>query len=241
MKPKNESATTAMRDPRYERKFLVRGIDVFSLRKMICLSEGVFIERYHARTVNNIYFDGPDFELYSSSVRGYPVRKKIRIRWYGSTEGEIAGAVLEVKSKSGATNSKNSYPLGPLTITKGCDLTHQIEAAFLMAGLPEPLFSELKALRPVMLNTYRRTYYESASYGVRLTLDNDLKFYGINGNANMFLRRTAEPEISVIELKYKPESEGVVSRMTSRFPFRLTKCSKYVMGINRVYLFSDLA
>jgi hypothetical protein len=39
----------------------------------------------------------------------------------------------------------------------------------------------------------------------------------------------------IVELKFGLGAEGGASRIASRFPFRLTRCSKYVLGVEALY------
>jgi hypothetical protein len=226
---------------RFERKFLLRDVNHFHLQNMILLNKGGFSEKYHSRQINNIYFDTPNFDLYSASIKGFSPRRKIRIRWYGDMFGNINNAVLEIKFKEGVVNHKSSYVLGNLDLTQGSKIFEQINKSIDNSQIPYHLLSSIKSLKPVLINQYVRKYYESMNHSIRLTLDWDLLFLSINRYSNYHLNRFLERNLSILELKYDSVIDSGIDKVTNEFPFRLTKCSKYVLGINRVFLFSDLS
>jgi hypothetical protein len=226
---------------RFERKFLLRNVDTFHLHKLVLFNRGDFIERFHVRKVNNIYLDTPNLDLYSANLKGFSNRKKIRIRWYGDMFGKIDKPVLEIKSKEGNVNHKTAFPLGEFYLSEGIIINDELEKAFDNSKIPGPLILNIKSLKPVLLNQYERKYYESMSLDIRLTLDWNLRFFGISRYGNYFLNRTSEDDLSVLELKYQNDLDGVADYIANQFPFRITKSSKYVLGINRVFLLSDFA
>jgi len=54
------------------------------------------------------------------------------------------------------------------------------------------------------------------------------------------LRARAEDHgVVIVELKYDRADEREAERVASRFPFRLTRSSKYVRGVERVGAFAS--
>jgi len=95
---------------------------------------------------------------------------------------------------------------------------------------------KLRALRPVLLNQYKRKYFQSADKNYRITVDTDLRFYRIGNYSNPFLHQVTDNGHIILELKYNKEMDDNVGLITNAFPFRLTKSSKYVSAIDRIYV-----
>ena len=101
--------------------------------------------------------------------------------------------------------------------------------------LPHDVVTRLAPLNVVLLNRYYRSYYLSADRTFRLTIDSDFEYCKITRLHNNFLARTVKRRGGVVELKYDLEDDGRAERITSAFPFRVTKNSKYVEGIESVW------
>ena len=88
---------------------------------------------------------------------------------------------------------------------------------------------------PVLLNRYRRKYYESNDKKFRITIDDDQSFYKIKAYNNDFLYKYEDSDSIIVELKYNINSDSEVANITNALPFRLTKSSKYARGIELLY------
>ena len=84
----------------------------------------------------------------------------------------------------------------------------------------------------MLINRYERKYFVSADKRFRVTLDTNLEFYKVKSFAEESVRRISPGEKYIVEVKYGFGSEEDAHRLTSRFPFRLTKSSKYVDGMD---------
>jgi len=84
------------------------------------------------------------------------------------------------------------------------------------------------------VNRYRRHYFCSSDRKVRLTIDSDLTFYRFERHANCFLRRVHVPALVVLELKYSDAASTEAASVANQLPFRMTRMSKYVFGLNAV-------
>ena len=94
---------------------------------------------------------------------------------------------------------------------------------------------KLKSMKPVLLNRYSRKYFQSVNRDYRITVDTDIVFYRINCRNNSFLKKMTEDVNVVLELKYNQDMDDNASFITNHFPFRLTKSSKFVSGIERTF------
>ena len=223
-----------VQDFRYERKFLLEGLDRHLVKAMVKSHPGMFSEIYHPRTVNNIYLDSVDFDSYSANVVGISERIKARVRWYGDEMHKIAGPVLEFKIKSGFLGKKDRFTLEPFVLDEGFS-SRYFRNFIRESELPGEVKASLAALDVVLLNRYRRTYFLSADKKFRITIDTDMEYYRIAGLRNSYLSRISDRNSGVVELKYDPVDDVRAERITSAFPFRVTKNSKYVQGIDRCW------
>ena len=230
-----ERGYTPLRSFRYERKFLVDELRPFQVESLIRLHPRLFHAPYPPRFVNNLYFDTPDMENYYDNVFGASRRRKVRLRWYGAPFGGLTSPVLEIKVKDGLVGTKHSYPLPPFCLDQGFCNTF-FRCLTQNADLPENVRRDMNNLEVVLFNRYYRRYYASRDGHFRLTLDSDMAYYKANCVlGNTFIHHCMNPHELVVELKYEVEQEAQANRVASYFPFRATRNSKYVQGIETVY------
>ncbi len=215
---------------RYERKLVSYTLGPREVEALIRLHPALFREIHRERSVNNIYFDTPFLDGYHDNVSGVPDRLKCRIRWYGKLFGPVERPVLELKRKRGFVGHKLGQPLPPFTLDEG----FVAKGLFDGAALSERLQLYLATLRPTLLNRYRRRYYLSADGRFRLTLDWELEFHRIAAHSNAFAECVRRPQRVILEVKYERDTKGA-AEITGRFPFRLSRSSKYVVGIDALY------
>lgn len=229
-----EKAASKKNSFRYERKFVVAGFHNRELESMIRLNPALFSEIHYQRQVNNIYFDTHDFKNYRDNIDGCAERIKVRIRWYGELFGEITRPVLEYKIKSALVGGKESYKLQSFCLDS--DFTFQtVMEVISRSEVPEKVRSDFKNLQPTLLNCYTRRYFLSANKQYRLTLDQNMEYYKIRKSNNFFVSKFKDHHSTIIELKYSTDADNRANLISSLFPFRMTKSSKYVNGIDRFY------
>jgi hypothetical protein len=195
----------------------------------------MFYAPYPPRNVNSLYLDTPDMENYYDNVYGASRRRKVRLRWYGSLFGAIERPVLENKVKEGLVGIKHSYPLADFRLKPGfCD--RSLQQVLAVSELPPNVWQDVRSLNLVLLNRYYRRYYASRDGRYRLTLDTNLEYYQANRLlGNSFTHKQVNHGQLVLELKYEADHEPGADRVASFFPFRVTRFSKYVQGVERVY------
>jgi hypothetical protein len=218
---------------RYERKFLVDELDPREVESVVRLHPALFREVYPPRWVDNIYLDSFDARNYRDNVDGLRDRVKVRIRWYGDLFGRIDRPVLELKRKRGLLGTKNAYPMSSFSLGPGFDL-RVLAVAVGGSDLPEWVREEVMSLSPALLNRYRRRYLLSADGGIRLTLDAEREFYSIGPRNNTFCFKLRDSRTSIVELKHSPEWAERAIEVAARLPFRMTKSSKYVQGVDQL-------
>lgn len=219
---------------RYERKFLVDQLDQHQTKALILRHPGFFYQPYPPRYVNNFYLDSPALDNYYDNVGGSGSRRKIRIRWYGELFGPISKPVLEFKIKEGLVGTKIHYDFSDFRLEKGyCD--DHLRKIIRASALPPEVKIILYDQDVVLLNRYFRHYYTTRDGRFRLTLDTDLSYLRVGHLDNHFAHKQTDHRNLVVELKYDMEHDPSAFQVSSFFPFRVTKSSKYVQGIERVY------
>ena len=216
---------------RYERKFIPAACSVAQVLACIRMHPALFRETYPERTVNNLYLDTPARRYYFDHVNGTACREKVRVRWYGAFHGRVEQPRLEFKYRRGLLGGKTTHALPALTVNGGF---RRADLATLWRDLPEATRLRLGGLEPVLVNRYRRRYFASANGHFRITLDWALE----TGDARATTQapRPVHPDEPrfILELKYDAAHAGEVDRLTHAFPFRLIRCSKYVLGVERL-------
>lgn len=218
---------------RYERKFLAESMSLAETLALVLRHPALFREAYPPRSVNNIYLDSPALRDYHDHIQGVACRSKTRIRWYGSCGVIVEHPVLERKIKQGEVGGKISYPL-PAMALDADDPRRVVDAALRCGDVPPMLRAAAGLLMPTLVNRYQRRYYVSADGSYRLTVDWDLQFAGFARFAAGGSLSAADPSV-IIELKYAPcHADNAADAVSNALPFRLTRCSKYVLGVQRM-------
>ena len=220
---------------RYERKFLISEINSEDVESIVNLHPAMFSEIFQKRSVNNIYFDSPELNNYFDNVGGNMQRIKTRIRWYGELFDNIEKPVLELKIKNGLLGSKLRFSLPQFKLDNHFNM-QKIFHIIQNTKIPEVVETGLKYLQPALLNRYNRRYFLSADKRYRITIDTDQVFYQIGFRSNSFLKNLRDNVNVILELKYNIDADDDAKHITEHFPFRLTKSSKYVAGIKKVYV-----
>ena len=215
---------------RYERKYLVPENEYQDLVQMIRMHPAHFRVAYPPRWVNNMYFDDPCFKAVHENLEGIAKRRKFRMRWYGLEE--TFEPHLEIKFKQGLVGDKiNAYP--GLIMNQHKSLGEIVDTISKTDSRKELQFAS-GAYLPTLLNRYRRLYYHTPE-GIRLTIDEKVAYSSCNKNAKLSEQFYHLSDMLVIEIKYTHEQSSRAAKVASYFPFRLSKNSKYVNGIDFLY------
>ena len=229
------SGYTQLRSYRYERKFLVEELLPSQVIALVRQHPLLFYAPYPPRQVNSLYLDTVDMENYFDNVSGAEIRRKVRLRWYGSATGEIRSPMLEIKVKQGHVGKKISYRIADFTLDE-CFCDRVFQAVADRSNLPIVVRDDLHTLSPVLLNCYQRGYFATRDDDFRVTIDSQQIFWKVNmALCNPLLHRQKNARDVIVELKYEIEHEAKADRAAGYFPFRVTRNSKYVQGIERVY------
>ena len=220
---------------RYERKSLVEGLDAHQVRMLVRRHPGMFYEPFPPRFINNLYLDSEDLQNYEDNLSGTEERHKARIRWYGKLFGEAQNPMLEFKVKKGLVGTKYSFPLPDFHFEDGfahADIQRLIQSA----ELPEHTKFHLRNLHVSLCNRYYRWYYATRDRRFRITIDTGMTYYRVKRDHNRFAHKYVDQNHVVVELKYDHHLDTQADRIASFFPFGLSRNSKYITGIEAVYL-----
>jgi len=226
---------TALKKSRYERKFVVSQLSKANIEQIVRAHPAAFSEIYHERYINNIYLDSHNLMSYIDNNVGKSHRKKVRIRWYGDLLGYIEHPILEFKLKTGAVGDKHSFFLKSFVLDKNFNID-LLKNIFKKSDLPDRVMDEILTLEPTLLNRYSRKYFQTIDKNFRLTIDTDLEYHDISRRNNNFIKHDINYIDNVVELKYENNKDNKADFITNNLPFRMTKSSKYVNGIEKFHL-----
>lgn len=220
---------------RYEKKFTIEGMNAAQVIAVLKAHPSIFRELYPPRYVNNIYLDSPLLSDYYSNVNGHHQRQKVRVRWYHDLFREVKDAVLEFKIKEGEVGTKEQFPFPRFHMNES--LTERAFREIVRrSSLPNSAKTRLRGLEFAILNRYKRWYFATPNQSFRATVDADLSFYHLRKLSNHFMYSHSEHRNLILELKYQVENDPAANRICAVFPFRITRSSKYISGIDHVYL-----
>ena len=219
---------------RHERKFFTSDLSGHEMEHILRHHPAMFFEVYPERWVNNCYLDSMELDSYADNLAGVKDRVKARVRWYGALFGPIRRSFLELKIKKGLVGRKERFGLGDFALDEGFCRTAMAEV-LRRSELPNRIRVDMLALSPVLVNRYRRKYFESADRKFRVTLDQELCYYTVRPTRNTFAERRADDQELVVELKYAPEDEEGAARISGWFPLMMSRNSKYATGVDRLY------
>jgi hypothetical protein len=227
---RNSTMTPSEPPLRYERKYIPRGHTLGEVLAIVRRHPALFHEAYQARAINNIYFDTPRMGDYQDHVNGAADRIKTRIRWYGPLLGHTEHPVLERKNKRGLVSGKHGYELPPFSFD-GEVLRNDLQLLFDRAKMPGAVRAQMLHRRPILVNRYQRRYFLSADRLFRLTVDTEMEFRRLSAIAGLLSSAVTSVPPVVIELKYGLAVAERAGAITSQIPFRVERCSKYIIGL----------
>ncbi|BDS13251.1 polyphosphate polymerase domain-containing protein [Aureispira anguillae] len=205
---------------RFERKYRIENLSMIHIMQIIKSHPASFYKLYPNRTVNNIYFDSPNLTCLNDNLKGINVRKKYRVRWYGTDTKKIIQPKLEVKYKENELGGKTIFDVPPFALSDLKTIQKEVNQ----------LIPQQFSLQPTLLNSYERSYWGTKNGKFRITIDSNLRFHSLLHSPN-FVKYSHRDAVVIVELKYEKEDEKDLQRISRFLPFRLSKNSKYVNGI----------
>lgn len=205
---------------RFERKYRVDILTLAEVKQIFFLHPASFREHHPDRQINNIYFDSPDLITMGLNHSGVGYRKKFRVRWYGADPAVVEKPRFEIKLKKNELGGKEITDIEPFSLDNLYPLTDKINH----------LVTDSIVLQPVLLNSYQRSYLISADGRFRVTLDHHMHYHSLL-NQSQFTGYIHHDPAIVIELKYEADNDDLLSEVSQFIPFRQSKHSKYVTGV----------
>lgn len=203
---------------RYERKYRIENQHYLQILQEIMSINGAFFTAYPDRWVNSIYLDNMNYGALRENLSGVSNRSKYRLRWYGKNYQIIPNPILEEKVKTNLLGYKNLQKL------ESTNLGAQNLRQKLDIGSLKDL-----GLEPVVMVRYLRTYLESFDRRVRITIDRDLQYRGMNNyEVDPF---SENDDALILEIKYDQDIEEEIQNILQSVKYRLTKNSKFVSGM----------
>ena len=209
--------------PRYERKYFINDLSINEVKILLKLNPFHFSEIFSTRHINNIYYDTKSYQCLEDNILGISKRFKVRLRWYGKSN-ENVNPNLEIKIKKGLLGKKRTLSLEEITL-------NEINTKFPnLKKFSKSLNLDLSEFIPTLINSYTRTYYLSQDKKIRITIDSNQTFGQIIRGVP--IRRISDKSSIILELKYEKGNNNLATQVSQFFPFRLSKSSKYVRGLN---------
>lgn len=160
---------------RSEKKYLITNEQQQAL--LFALRDHLIPDKYGESTINNIYFDTPDYRLIRASIEKPTVYKeKLRVRSYGHPTAD-SNVFVELKKKYKGVVYKRRI-----------DMTYLQAILYLCKHQPPPEETQVtreidyfmrfyKKLRPAVSLFYdRMAYYSNDDPDLRLTFDTNIRF-----------------------------------------------------------------
>ena len=214
---------------RYEIKFILNAHELFQFKQKLIL-DTTFQNTFESRIVNSIYFDDVNNMSAADNLSGISKRKKYRLRWYGKALNDQAN--FEVKIRNNKIGYKEYFSL-----PKEHEDLNKLELRYFARMFDRVLDLKYKnpsfQLFPKLQLAYSREYFEDKE-GIRLTIDDQIKFWQIFDESYAYHGTPISYEKKIIELKFAKELyPNVVNflRNTSLLPKRH---SKYLVGLAKL-------
>ena len=226
------SAAPLGRNLRFEVKFVTSPTRLPWIEQWVGSHAAGFFEPYPERQVNNVYFDTFDLWTYRENLSGASSRSKVRFRWYGAANQAERGA-LEVKRRVRALGWKLTYPTGAVALegVRWRDVQEHLRTLLPREG--RLWLDEHPAA--VIVNRYRRRYFESANRRIRVTVDWDQAVFDQRmRSVPNFTRAANLPDSMVVEFKFVAQDRPLASETLQTFPLRISRNSKYVIGVQAI-------
>jgi hypothetical protein len=219
------------KETRFELKFVTDATHYRMWRHWIMVHPSGFRVAYPTRQINNIYFDTYDLSSYQDNLLGGSARLKLRYRWYGENR-EPGPGLLELKCKRNLLGWKLKHSIDPFPNSNGKNW-HKIKSQ-IRCRLPQEwrvLFDSYP--QAVLINRYIREYFVSLDGKVMLNLDLQHRFFNqyhkIKPN---FVSKENARDVVVLEVKSARKQYEVVPTLMKTLPIRVSRHSKYVVGVN---------
>ena len=189
------------------------------------------------RLITSVYYDTPDFSLYTDSVRGYGIRTKLRARFYNLRNQ----CTFEKKVRAYDTGYKQSQD--QIRISSIVHPLYYSDPAFnSFAELKIPASLDLVYVPRLAITYYRRYFIHSVKQDLRITLDAFIRHgrvaAGSLNDGALSADISAMAGRNVLEVKYSSKEESFSSVGVSAFAdinLINERHSKYCNAVNALF------
>lgn len=228
---------------RFEIKYLVPEDRVADLRAEL---DRWMDEDAHAGSrgypITSVYYDTPQLTFYWEKIEGLRFRRKLRIRYYGTTEDLTPDSrvFVEIKQRVNRVTQKRRIALPYKDALQLCSPAgYQPEGE--VSSRRQAYIDEVSTmvqtlgLRPTVTTAYHREAWvgRDADLGLRVTIDHRLRgrdrdFHLSDDSLN---RLTLPPRLSVLEIKANERVPAWVTDLTARMSLDVVRISKYCQSV----------
>lgn len=192
---------------RIEEKIFIKPENLFDFK--FFLSSKKIKKIYHKRTIDSLYFDNVNLDMYNDSEEGSNPRKKIRVRKYQNSNDMNLYQELKISSIEGRYKTRKIIDANEFEKKK-------------LLGL---LDKQYGICFPTIFVKYEREYFFSNS--VRISIDTNIEYKNFKTNNKI------EDDNIIVELKAAFNKD--IDKLTEEFPFQRIRFSKYCIGIRKIF------
>ena len=222
---------------RYEIKFVAYEHEFHRLLQWIRMHPAGFISPYPDRRINNVYFDTQDCKAYAENLSGASSRRKVRYRWYGNNM-QIDAGTLEVKCKRNYFGWKQHHKIS-CQPDKGDSSWREIRNNMFAELSDDGRRILLNNPNPVLMNQYDRKYFVTTDGIIRLTIDRNQNVWDQRYKPKPNYKHRANLcRTLVVEIKFDRGQQAYASQIIQGIPLRVSRNSKYMVGVHTISLIS---
>ncbi len=227
---------------RQEHKFLISIDECYRYRMLFrqLFKEDKYAKGKDCYEVRSLYFDSIDDNDFTEKLDGVYLRKKIRLRTYGSNSNF---ALLEMKQKQGDLQKKRS-----LKMSKE-DAIQLIKGNYaVLLNYSDPFSKECYAImtmhcyRPISVVSYHRKAFYADGNKTRITLDynivaNECNFDIFSPTLSQY--SVLNPHLALLEVKYNGFLQSYLKDVINTCMKSQSSMSKYCLArtVSKHYLF----
>lgn len=190
--------------------------------------------------ITSLYYDTAGYQAYWDKLEGQRLRRKLRIRVYGSQEvSPDTPCFAEIKQHVSKTISKKRVRLPYATAASLCGGQGGISgsSAADQAAIEEiEVMALMLQLRPACITSYHRLAFNGSDYepGLRVTFDTNLKCRGHDltllspGDSNRYF---LSPDLCIMEVKVNYRVPPWLSVLIGRHGCTRRRISKYCAAL----------
>lgn len=219
---------------RYENKYMIDTKTFSKLQNK--LSDYMELDAYNkqneAYTITNIYYDTDDSQLIRTSLSKPKYKEKLRLRAYGTPQGD-SKVYIEIKKKfMGLVNKRRSA----MTLNEAYAFIETGVIPDLNTYMNKQVLCEIEylleqyELKPMLYLSYsRRAYFDKNQHDLRISFDNNIltRRYDLKLESGIFGERLLDEDKWLMEIKVSKSMPVWLAHLLSEHKIYPTSFSKY--------------